>query len=97
MALRHLFFALLATPLLALAQKSDETQFNLVTLAAQAEREVANDWLTATLAAEAEGAEPGPLADGVNRAMRRAIDVARGFPAVKARSGGRGCGWDWWR
>lgn len=74
-------------PLAALAQEAAPPLFNLVTLSAQAEREVANDTLHATLAAEAEGADPVQLADGVNRAMRRALDVARGYGGVKARSG----------
>lgn len=71
----------------ALAQEPSLPLFNLVTLSAQAEREVVNDTLLATLAAEAEGAEPAQLADGVNRSMRRALDLARGYAAVKARSG----------
>ena len=61
--------------------------FNLVTLWAQAERGVPNDTVYATLAAEAEGGDPAQLADGVNRTMRRALDLARAYPAVKARSG----------
>lgn len=63
------------------------TLFNLVTLAAQAEREIANDLLTATLAAEAEGADPAPLADSVNRTMRRALELAREQRGIKVRSG----------
>jgi predicted secreted protein len=77
----------LLVPLAALAQDASPPLFNLVTLSAQAEREVANDTLFATLAAEAEGADPAQLADGVNRAMRRALDVARGYGNVRARSG----------
>lgn len=71
----------------ALAQDAAPPLFNLVTLSAQAEREVPNDMLYATLVAEAEGADPAQLADGVNRTMRRALELARGYPAVKARSG----------
>lgn len=85
--MRQVLVALLAAPAISLAQDSRDPLFNLVTLSAQAEREVANDALLATLVAEAEGAEPGPLADAVNRAMRRALDLARGYPPVRARSG----------
>jgi len=77
----------LLVPLAALAQDASPPLFNLVTLSAQAEREVANDTLLATLAAEAEGADPAQLADGVNRTMRRALELARGYAGVKARSG----------
>ncbi len=68
------------------AQERAETLFNLVSLSAQAEREVANDTLTAVLAAEAEGADPATLAESVNRTMREALKLAQGSPAVKARS-----------
>ncbi|MBS0598022.1 MAG: SIMPL domain-containing protein [Proteobacteria bacterium] len=81
--------ALLAMTLacaVAHAQDRAETLFNLVSLSAQAEREVANDTLTAVLAADAEGADPAALADTVNRTMREALKVAQGFRAVKARS-----------
>lgn len=76
----------LLVPLGALAQEISPPLFNLVTLSAQAEREVANDVLLATLAAEAEGTDPALLADGVNRSMRRALELARSYGGVKARS-----------
>jgi predicted secreted protein len=68
------------------AQDRSEALFNLVSLTAQAEREVANDTLTAVLAADAEGGDPAALADTVNRTMREALKVAQGYRAVKARS-----------
>jgi len=49
---------------------------------------VPNDLLSATLAAEAEGAEPAQLADGVNRTMQRALATAHAYKSVKAQSGG---------
>jgi predicted secreted protein len=74
-------------PLAATAQ-APETLFNLVTLNAQAERDIPNDLLTATLAAESEGADPVQLADSVNRAMQRALATALSYKSVKARSAG---------
>jgi predicted secreted protein len=74
-------------PLAAHAQ-AQEPLFNLVSLSAQAEREIANDLLTAHLAAEAEGAEPAALADSVNRAMQRALATALAYRSVKAQTGG---------
>jgi predicted secreted protein len=85
--MRKFLFVLLSAPLITAAQ-TPETLFNLVALSAQAEREVPNDLLSATLAAEAEGAEPAQLADGVNRTMQRALATAQGYRSVKAQSGG---------
>jgi predicted secreted protein len=79
---------LLVLPLAALAHEEREPLFNLVSLSAQAEREVANDLLSAVLAAEAEGADAAKLAAEVNRKMARALEAAQGVRAVRARSGG---------
>jgi predicted secreted protein len=68
------------------AQERTETLFDLVTFSAQAEREVANDTLTAVLAVDAEGSDPVALADGANRAMRDALKLAQAFRAVNAKS-----------
>jgi predicted secreted protein len=85
--MRKLLLVLLCAPLLAAAQ-APETLFNLVMLTAQAEREIPNDLLTATLAAEAEGADPALLADGVNRTMQRSLATALTYKSVRAQSGG---------
>ena len=68
------------------AQERTETLFNLVSVTAQAEREVANDTLTAVMAIDSEGGDPVALADGANRAMRDALKLAQGYAGVKARS-----------
>jgi predicted secreted protein len=86
MPMRRTFAALLLAPLLAAAQPA-ETLFNLVTLSAQAEREVPNDLLTAVLAADQEGTDPARLADSVNRTMQRALGIAQGYRGIQARSG----------
>lgn len=87
-ALRALLAVLLvgATPAWAHDAPS-AAEFNLVTLSAQAERDVQNDVLHATLAAEAEGAEPARLADEINTKMRRALETAREARGIKAQSG----------
>ncbi|HLX79653.1 MAG TPA: SIMPL domain-containing protein [Burkholderiales bacterium] len=85
--MRRLLLALLFVPLAAGAQ-TPETLFNLVSLNAQAEREIPNDLLTAMLTAEAEGADPAQLADSVNRAMQRALSTALAYKTVKAQSAG---------
>ena len=86
--MRSILFALLLAPLALAAQAPAETLFNLVNLNAQAEREIANDLLSATLAAEAEGADPAQLADGVNRTMQRALAAALAYKSVKTQSAG---------
>jgi len=86
MTLALLLLAFLLAPLSAAAQ-SPETLFNLVTLTAQADREVQNDLLGATLAVEAEGSDPVPLSQEVNRKMQAALAVAKGYSAVRSRSG----------
>ena len=72
----------------ALAQAPAETLFNLVTLRADAQREVPNDLLGAVLAAEAEGADPALLAGEVNRAMQAALAAGKAYRSVNLRSGG---------
>ena len=84
---RLLLHLLLALPLAGFAQDSREALFNLVTLSALAEREVANDLMSAVLSAEAEGADPAVLAAGVARTMKQALEAAQGARGVKARSG----------
>ena len=86
--MRTLLVALLLSPFALAAQTPPETLFNLVHLNAQAEREIPNDLLTATLAAEAEGADPAQLADGVNRTMQRALAAALAYKSVKTQSAG---------
>lgn len=86
-ALRHaLAVLLLAITGSALAQER-ESLFNLVSLSAQAEREVANDTLVAVMATESEGADPVALAEAANRTMREALRTAQAYRTVKARSG----------
>ena len=79
--------ALLSFIPITVSAQAPESLFNLVTLSAQAEREVPNDLMTTVLAAEAEGADPAQLADGANRAMKRALADAQAVRSVKARSG----------
>jgi predicted secreted protein len=89
---KNLVAAVLAAVAMALActtagaQDRAETLFNLVNLSAQAEREVANDTLTAVMAVDSEGNDPVALADGANRTMREALKLAQAYRGVKARS-----------
>lgn len=82
-----LALALAVLPLAAAAQAPSEALFNLVSLRADAHREVPNDLLGAVLAAEAEGSDTAQLANEVNRTMQAALAVAKGYRGVSTRSG----------
>ncbi len=69
------------------AWAQDAHQEDLVTLQAQAAREVDNDELVAVLAAEAHGTDPAALAAAINPRMAAALELARSYPAVRLRSG----------
>jgi predicted secreted protein len=71
----------------ALAQAAAEPLFNLVSLRADAQREVPNDLLGAVLAAEAEGTDTAQLAGDVNRAMQAALAAGKAYRTVTLRSG----------
>ncbi len=84
----HLALALWLALGCAAAQAQDHPAalFNLVSLSATAEREVANDTLTAVLTAQAEGNDPAALAEKVNRTMRAALTLAQHHGSVRART-----------
>ncbi len=60
---------------------------NLVELQAEAQREVPNDTLRASLFVELNDANPANLADRVNRATNDALRIAGEFKSVRVRSG----------
>jgi predicted secreted protein len=69
------------------AGAQETRQENLVSVQAEGSREVDNDELVAVLAAEAQGSDPAALASTINRRMAAALELARGVPAVRTRSG----------
>ena len=85
--MRALALVVLLSAALPAAAQAPETLFNLVTLSAQAEREVPNDLLSAVLAAEAEGTDTAQLANEINKTMQAALAAAKGARGVNARSG----------
>ena len=56
-------------------------------LSAAAEREVPNDLMRATLAAESEDRDPARLAQRLNTTMQWALDQARGVDGIELQSG----------
>jgi predicted secreted protein len=59
----------------------------VVELSAEAQREVPNDLLAATLYVEDSQPDAARLAAAINRVLGEALRVAREFPAVKVKSG----------
>ncbi len=85
--LKGLFLAAslaLALPVLA---ADPAPRYNVVELQAEAQRELANDTLTANLYVELNDANPVALATAVNKVSNEALRVAKEFDAVRARSG----------
>jgi predicted secreted protein len=64
-----------------------ETQFDVVSFEAHANRDVPNDQLVAVLAVELHGPDPAALARTANSRMAEALKVAATVPEVRVRSG----------
>ena len=85
--LKWLFLAAslaLALPVLA---ADPAPRYNVAELQAEAQRELANDTLTANLYVELNDANPVALATAVNKVSNEALRVAKEFDAVRVRSG----------
>lgn len=72
----------------AFAADQLEPRYNVVELRAEAQREVQNDLMSAVLYVEMNDASPAALANAINKSVNNALQVAKGYPAVKARSRG---------
>lgn len=83
---KALYF-LLAGLLSATMAFAAEPRYNTVTLQAEAQREVQNDLLNATLYVEANDASPAAVANAVNKSVNEALRVAKEFKGVRVRSG----------
>lgn len=62
-------------------------RYNTVELQAEAQRELANDTMTASLYVELNDADPVALAAAVNKATNEGLRVARAYAGVRVRSG----------
>ena len=81
-------FSALALALAGSALAADPAlRYNTVELQAEAQRELANDTVSASLYVELNDANPAALAAAVNKAANEALRAAREYPAVHARSG----------
>ena len=89
MKLLALFLCCMAAVLVPF-QAAAETlpqRYNVVELAASAQRDIANDLMSAQLFVEATDANPAQLANGLNRALADGVRVARDYPMIKVRTG----------
>ena len=66
---------------------AEPVRYNTVTLQAEAQREVQNDLLNATLYVEANDATPAGVANILNKTINEALRVAKEYKAVRVRSG----------
>ena len=62
-------------------------RYNVVELQAEAQREVPNDTLSASLYVELNDVNPAALADAINKAANDALRVAKDYKNVRVRSG----------
>jgi predicted secreted protein len=62
-------------------------RYNTVELQAEAQREVQNDLLNATLFVELNDPSPSALANAVNKSVNDALRIAKDFKGVRVRSG----------
>jgi predicted secreted protein len=82
------FFLAASLVLAGIALAADPApRYNTIELQADAQREVANDTLSASLYAELNDANPAALANAINKAANDALRVAKDYKSVRVRSG----------
>jgi len=82
-----LLLALLIPVPAALAAEPAPPRYNAVTLQADAQREVQNDLLDATLFVEVNDSTPAGVANAVNKSVNDALRLAKDYRGVRVRSG----------
>lgn len=78
---------LLMLPAAVVLAAEDQPRYNIVDFHAEAQREVPNDLLNATLYVELNDASAAALADAINKRVNDALRVAKEHKGVRARSG----------
>ena len=81
--------AVLATTLstLTLAQTTEQLNYNVVNVQAEATRKVSNDEMRAVLYIEKSNKQPAELATQISQLMNQAMVLARKYPQVKIETG----------
>ncbi len=77
---------LAATPA-ALAQETGQPRYNLISFQAEAQREVQNDLLNATLYVELNDSSATTVANAINKTVNDALRVAKEYKTVRVGSG----------
>lgn len=81
------FSSIAAAPAIAQPDSPAAGKLPTVELSTEASRPAANDYVYATLSAEAAGVALGDLARQVNTLIADAVKVAKSYPAIKVQSG----------
>jgi predicted secreted protein len=71
----------------ALAQETGQPRYNLISFQADAQREVQNDLLNATLYVELSDSSSTTVANAINKTVNDALRVAKEYKTVRVRSG----------
>lgn len=72
---------------MSFAAPAEQLNFNVINLSAEANREISNDEMHATLYIEKSNKQPAQLATDINQLMNAAITAAKKYPAVKIETG----------
>ena len=88
MKFRSRFAGFLIASLTVFSAAAEKTQrYNVIELAASAQRDIANDLMSAQLFVEASDANPAQLATTLNRAVADGVRMAKDYPMIKVRTG----------
>lgn len=75
------------SPLILSHAHAETLNYNVVNIQAEAEREISNDLMHATLYIEKSNKQPAPLATELNQRMNQALATAKHYPQVKLETG----------
>lgn len=71
----------------ALAADNEQPNYNVVSLQAEASRQVSNDEMNVVLFIEKSNKNPAELSQQITRAMNKAMSAAKQYPSVKVETG----------
>ena len=75
------------SPLVLSHTHAQTLDYNVVNIQAEAEREISNDLMHASLYIEKSNKQPAPLATELNQRMNQALAIAKNYPQVKLETG----------
>ena len=73
--------------LAAVTHAAENLNYNVVNLSAEANRQISNDQMHASLYIEKSNKQPAQLATDINQLMNQAIATAKKYPSVKIETG----------